>query len=134
MGMPSWWRCAAGPMPESRSSCGELIAPQVCDSHTPLLFHQQTGRVGMGKHRQIAPPAGWFQICIGCAVALPPLLRHLVDADPFLFCPVEIVVVWPAKLDTGCHKGARQGIDAAQVGDVEGTTHSVIGGRASLLV
>src|SRR5215469_13998262 len=103
-----------------------LTVPQVRDAHASSLFQQQAGRMGAGKHRQIASPACWFQIRTGCAMALSLLLRHLVDADPLLLCPVEICGVWPAKLDTCCHKGTSKRIHAAQVGDIEGTTHPVI--------
>jgi hypothetical protein len=104
-----------------------LTVPQIRDAHAPFLFKEQAGHVGVGKHRQIAPAARWFQIRVGCAVALSLLLRHLVDADTLLFCPVEIGVVGPAKLDAGCHKGACQRIHAAQVSDVQGAAHPVIG-------
>ena len=90
--------------------------------------------MGAGKHRQIESLACWFQVSLGRAVALSLLLRHLVEADALLCGSVEIGVVRPTQLDAGGHKGARQRVHAAQVGDVEGTTHPVIGRGAPFLV
>ena len=151
--MPRACRCAAGPMPDSCSSTGELTAPAArmtspraaivsrpsgpkdLDAAGAPAFQKNTGRLRPSEEGHVRALEGWPQEGF-CGRHAPAVLgRDLVDPDTLLRAAVEIGVEREAGLAGRLDETTRQRMQAGRyVADMHGAARAAPEVRTRLVV
>ena len=112
----------------------ELAGLLKLHAHRTFVLQQDAGGVGVGEHLQIGPRAVGAQVGLGRAVAFSVLVGDLVQANPFLFWPIEVRVQAVTGLLRGFDEHRSEAVRAAQVHHVERATRAVQGIATALIV
>src|ERR1700754_1749489 len=123
------WRLKRARRQDDLAACTDLLeffAPAVFDADRALALEQDAVGMGMSLDAQIRSRRyERMDVAAGRAAALAVLLRHLIDAEPFLLFTVEIV----ANAELGLACGLQEGLPHRVIG-----AELIDGKRAALAV